>query len=505
MSGLGRPGVAAVKWSAISTVARFGLQVLAQVILARTLGPEIFGVFAIGMVVLTFATFVSGFGFSWSLLQRQDLRDEDVRFAFTWQVIVGLVTMLALYFLAPLLAGYFREPRAEAVIEWLSLACLLTAAAAPATYLLQRDLNFRAVGMIQVGSYAAGYVAVGVPMALMGAGANALVAAWLVQALVQLVASYAVKRHAVRPLFWYAGASHAVGTGRAVFFTNIVNWVLNNMDRVLIGRLLNAQSLGLYNVAYNLATMPNSLLLGALQPAFLAAGAKLQDDRPRLGRAYVEMLATVFVLCVPAFIFMAMISEDLVRLLYGAKWQGAGTVLSILFLCMPAYVVWGLSTPVLWNTNRKHYEALLQLPVIGVGIAAFYLLAGRGIEIAAIVAGLLLVIRAALICGAAFRGLHLRWTVLVPHVVRGLGLSTLCALGVVAGQQLAARSDSVVLSLATAGSLALAMVAIPIAIRPALLGEETTGMLLRFFPQLSGFFGRGMGITHPEPVGEQPL
>ncbi|UUZ73590.1 hypothetical protein LP415_10835 [Polaromonas sp. P1(28)-8] len=55
--GLGRPGVAAVKWSAVSTGARFALQLVAQVVLARTLGPDIFGVFAIGMVVLTFATF----------------------------------------------------------------------------------------------------------------------------------------------------------------------------------------------------------------------------------------------------------------------------------------------------------------------------------------------------------------------------------------------------------------------------------------------------------------
>jgi lipopolysaccharide exporter len=243
MGGLGRPGVAAVKWSAVSTAARFVLQLLAQVVLARTLGPDIFGVFAIGMVVLTFANFVSGFGFSWSLLQKTSLKDEDVRFAWTWQVMVGAITMVALYLLAPLLAQYFKEPRAQSVIEWLSLACLLTAAAAPATYLLQRDLNFRAVGLIQVGSYAAGYVAVGVPMALAGWGAYALVAAWLVQAAVQLVASYWLKPHPARPLLWYAEASNAIGTGRMVFLTNIINWMLNNMDRILIGRMLNAQAL----------------------------------------------------------------------------------------------------------------------------------------------------------------------------------------------------------------------------------------------------------------------
>ena len=73
-------------------------------------------------------------------------------------------------------------------------------------------------------------------MAIFGWGASALVAAWLVQTAVMLVASYALKPHAVRPLFWYADAASAIGIGRAVFLTNIVNWMLNNLDRVLIGR-----------------------------------------------------------------------------------------------------------------------------------------------------------------------------------------------------------------------------------------------------------------------------
>ncbi|MES2978486.1 MAG: lipopolysaccharide biosynthesis protein [Pseudomonadota bacterium] len=490
MGGLGRPGVAAVKWSTVSTVARFVLQLGAQVVLARTLGPEIFGIFAIGMVVLTFANFVSSFGFSWSLMQRATLHPDDVRFAWTWQILVGLATMVAVYLAAPWLAGYFREPRAEPVIQWLSIACLLSAAAAPATYLLQRDLNFRAVGIVQVASYAAGYVCVGMPMALMGWGASSLVAAWLVQAAVQLVASYAYHPHEVKPLFWYADAKAAITTGRAVFLTNIVNWVLGNLDRIMIGRLLNAQALGLYNVAANLATMPNTLLLGALQPAFLAAGAKLQHDLPRLGRAYLQMVSTVVVLAVPAFVFMALVAQDLVHLLYGPKWSDAGWVLTALFLAMPVYVIWGLSTPVLWNTHRKNHEFALQLPLIAVGALAFYAFAGRGIHTAAAIAALLLVARALVIAIAAFRALCLPLASIAPQVGRGLMLSALCALGVWIGQSAVARFDSPLVSLMSAGLLSLIVAGVPVLLRPQWLGTDTVDMLLRFFPQLARFFRR---------------
>ena len=68
--------------------------------------------------------------------------------------------------------------------------------------------------------------------------------------------------------------------------------------------LLNAHALGLYNLAYNLATLPNTLLLGALQPAFMAAGAQLQTQQQRLGHIYVQMLATVLVLVLMLFSFL---------------------------------------------------------------------------------------------------------------------------------------------------------------------------------------------------------
>lgn len=509
MSGLSKSGVAAVKWSATSTLARFLLQLLAQVILARALGPEIFGIFAIGMIVLTFANFFSGFGFSWSLLQRTTLCDEDIRFAWTWQLVVGLVTMLIVYLLAPALATYFREPRTQSVIEWLSVACLLSAAAAPATYLMQRDLDFRASGLIQVGSYMAGYVVVGIPMAMLGWGATSLVAAWLVQAAVVLVVSYVVKPHAVRPLFWYAGATYAMGTGRAVFLTNITNWMLNNLDRVMIGRLLNTQALGLYNVAYNLAAMPNNLLLGALQPAFLAAGARLQSELERLGRVYFQMLATIFVLIFPVFVFLALVSSDVVHLLYGSKWSDAGSVMSILFLSMPAYVIWGVSTPVLWNTGRKYHESILQLPILAVGAVGFYYFADRGIKAAATVAALMLVLRALVVGATAFRALKLNWVELLPDIGRGIILSVLCTIGVKAGQATVATYEIPLFSLAASTLMAFLMLALLLLVRPQLLGMQSTTMVVRFFPKLAPMLSRiGPHIQRGQiidPASEQRL
>lgn len=498
---LGRPGVRAMRWSVLTGAARLLLQMAAQVALARLLGPQAFGLFAIGMVVLTLAGFVAGFGLSWSLMQRAEIDEQDIRFAWTWQLLAGLLAVLALQALAPVLAGAFKEPAAEWVIRWLSLSCLLQAATAPATCLLTRALNFRALGLIQLGSYLVGYGGVGIGLAWAGLGVHALVAAWLVQAAVALVASLWACRHPMMPLLWYARAGQTLATGQAVFLTNLVNWSLANLDRVLIGRLLGTWSLGLYNVAYNLASVPNSVLLGALQPAFLAAGAQMQGQGSRLAQAYLQMLATLLVVAVPVFGVAALLAQDLVQLLYGVQWRAAGPVLAWLLAFMPALAIWGISTPILWNTGRRQHEWALQLPLIAIGALAIWAVAPWGIEAAASAAALLLLSRALLLVGAALSALHLSWWELAPQAWRSLWLTS-AAVGLSwAAQSLLPGSSAPLLRLLAGALTPACALALLLYTRPAwlasCLGPQAWAMVLRFAPLLHRPVGARMALPNP--------
>lgn len=465
-------------------MARFALQLGAQVALARMLGPGNFGVYGIGVAILTFAAFLSGSSFSLSLLLRPSVSDDDIRFSFTWQLVAGSLAAAAIHALAPVAAEFFNDPRLEAVVRWIALASLLSAASGPAMCLLQRELNFRAIGLVQLAGYAAGYLAVGIPMALLGYGATSLAVACVVQAAVTLVGSYAMRPYPVRPLFFYPGAAATLITGRAVIATNVVNWFLGNLDRVIIGRVLNANSVGLYTVAYNLAMIPNVLLLGALQPTLLAVGAKLQEDRQRLARAWQQALAIVLVLVTPAAVVGALLSADLVSLLYGSAWAESAWILALLLLCLPAWASWGLSTPVLWNTGRQNHEFLLQLPLLVLAAAAWTLVAGEGIRAVALVSAVLIVSRTGVIMAATLRALQLRWTVVMDYALRGGGLAAACGAAVVAGQQAVAPIGLPAVSLLAGGSCALAVMLLLLMLRPQVLGQQAKSALSNLFPAL---------------------
>lgn len=472
----------AVKWSALTTAARFVLQLGAQVALARVLGPGNYGVYGIGIAVLTFAAFLSGSAFSWNLMLQEKIDRNDIRFAFTWQAIAGAATALAMLLLAPALASFFADPRVEPMVRWLSLACLLTALGAPAVVLLQRDLNFRSLGLLQLASYALGYLAVGLPLALNGWGAQALAMACVVQAGVTMVGAYALRPHPLRPLLSHGAGSQALSTGRTVFVTNIVNWLLGNLDRIIIGRLLNAHAVGLFTLAYNFAQIPNTLLVSAIQPTFLASGARMANEPQRLAQAWLLVLACVLVLVTPAAVSMALVAQDLVRLLYGPAWDEAAWVLGLMFLCLPAWAGWGLSTPVLWNTGRKHYEALLQLPLLAIAVPVWWLLTPQGLRSAAIVSAVVVVARALVVIVAGMRALSLRASQLAPLMLRGLLLAAWCGGAARAAQAAVASLGHPAISFAAGSAAAFTAMAAVVLLAPQLLGDQARLALSRLLP-----------------------
>ncbi len=489
----------AATWSVLTTAARFALQLGAQVSLARLLGPGPYGIYGIGIAVLTFATFLAGTGFSYSLLLQAQVSAADVRFAFTWQLLAGAACALAMLLLAPVLADWFREPDVAGMLRWLALACVLTAASGTALCLLQRELDLRALGLIQLAAYAAGYLGVGVPLAMAGWGADALALACVVQAAVVLAGCWWRRPHAMRPLLRQPASSQALGTGRTVFFTNLVNWLLGNLDRLVIARVLHTQAVGLYTLAWNLAQIPVTLLVGALQPAFLAAGTHLGGEGQRLARAWLRVLACVLVLVLPAAVSMALLAPALVALLYGPRWEAAGPVLATLFLCLPAWAAWGLSTPVLWHTARKHQEAALQWPLLLLAVPAWWMLAPGGLLIAAAVSLLVMHARAALIVAAALRALGLRARCLLPLLGRGTVLALGCALatwGAQAGTLRAAGLTALPPAWQDAASLVAGAAAglgtgLFLAWNfPSLLGDDARELLARALP----FIGRAGAV-----------
>ncbi|MBV8033892.1 lipopolysaccharide biosynthesis protein [Roseateles sp.] len=497
-SELANKSVTAAKWGVISTAAKFVLQLAVNVAVARLLGPDSYGLFALGTLVLMLATFFSDFGLGWGLMQRQHITDEQVRFVFTWQTLSGLFGALVLITAAPLIAGFMRDPRLVDVVRWLALTCLLNGMASTANNLLRRELRFKDIAVVQIQSYLVAYGLFGLPMAALGCGVWSLVTAWIMQSLAQLLLSLRARPHALKPLPTIEQPREFINTGAVVFLTNVCNWMLLNIDRLLLGRIVSTHAAGLYAVGYNLASVPNSLLISALQPAFLASGAKLQDDRQRLRRAYLEIQSFVWIVIAPLFALLALSGRDIIALLYGPAWVESGPVFGLLVLAMPLYLAWAMSTPVLWNTGRRRQEVMLQLPVLLLAVPALAWAAGAGVAFVAAVAAAVFALRFVAMAVPVCRALAVSCRDVLALIGRSVVVNCgVAGLALLAGQvgEAVTRHDALLMTFRTVvGGLVLAMLLLAV---PRLMGQHAASLLLRFVPQrlresgpLSGLLAR---------------
>lgn len=353
----------AVLWGAGGAVLRIVLQFACQVVLARILGAEQYGLFAIGVIVIGFSNFFADVGIAYGLIQKQEVTSADLRFVATWQLLIGLAVSASMFVLAGPIAAFFGDARARDVVAWLAIICLINALGAPALNLLKRDLDFRRIQQIQLGAYVAGYVLVGIPMAWSGAGVWALVVAWIVQASCSLVLSYSFRPHPVRPLLWFEGAASQFRYGASVLLTNIGNWLTGNLDRVVVGRFFPSAQIGLYATSYNLLYTLAASMLGVVQPVFFSASSRIGGDRSRAKVAYLGLLAIVAPAVLPAFAGLAAVAPTFTAAVYGPRWEGLEATLAPLALAMPVFLFWGLTTPLLWTAGDVTRELRLQLPM----------------------------------------------------------------------------------------------------------------------------------------------
>ncbi len=362
-ASLGSRSIAAFLWGGGGAFIRLFLQIVTQVVLARVLGPEQYGLFAMGVMVMSFSAFFSDIGLAYGLIQRQHLDSTHIRFVFTWQLVLGLAAAGVLASLSGVLAEFFHEPRMVPLMLALAPLALVQAASAVSLNLLQRELNFKSLQIAQTIAYFVAYVCLGIPLALAGAQVWALVVAWAVQSLLSMALMYRAARHPLGLLFQHGDARSMRHFGGTVLLTNLTNWFIGNIDRVVLARMLSSASVGLYVNAYNLVYTPASTLLGFMQPVMYSACAKMQNDPGRIRKVYLMLMAGIALGIMPVFFAMAAVADTLVLGLYGQHWVGAAEVLRPIALAMPIVLLWGITTPVLWNSGQATLEFKLQLPL----------------------------------------------------------------------------------------------------------------------------------------------
>ncbi|GBL45100.1 lipopolysaccharide biosynthesis protein WzxC [Sulfuriferula multivorans] len=367
----------AIKWNYLGTVGRILAQLVSQIILARLLGPEPTGLFGYALLVVSLSALVTEMGLSSALVQTSTLSKEQLGAVVSRLLLVAVVASCAMFFLAEWIAtALFHAPEAVPVLRAVAPTFIVSALSISPAALLRRELQFRALTLIGLGSYLFGYVIVGVGVALAGGGVWSLVAAWFAQSISACVALNLVARgsFALENPFFTNGLE---GFGTIILFTNLVNWVIEYGTQVLVGRVFGPSSLGLYNVTNNLVRTPANHLVVNLQTVLFPTSARVQDNPASLRRAYLTALSGVALVAFPVFTFAAVSASAIVDALLGAKWVGASQLLPPLALAMIPHSAMAIAGPMLNGKGEPGVELRVQIVTALIFVASLIAVSAR--------------------------------------------------------------------------------------------------------------------------------
>ncbi|MBL8341502.1 MAG: oligosaccharide flippase family protein [Rubrivivax sp.] len=363
-TGLTSRAIRGVRWNYLGAVGRIAATFISQIVLARLLGPEQFGLFGYAFLTVTLLALVVEMGLQHALVQVKELGASIVGVAVGRLILSGAVAGLAVFVLADVIATYvFAQPQAAPVLRAIAPTLLVGTLAAAATAMLARDLEFKVIQLAALGSYVLGYLVVGIGAAMMGLGVWSLVLAWHVQTVLACLFMVARSPRSLRPANPFRPLPIA-GFGGVVMVTNMVNWVIDNGPHTAIGRFLGASSLGLYTVASNLVKVPADHLVRNLQSVLFPLAARAQGNDVGIRRAYLTVLGGVGIASFPTFVFVAMQSEAVVALLLGPKWHAAAGVLVPLSLAMVLHAVEAMCGPILGGRGEPRAELRIKFMML---------------------------------------------------------------------------------------------------------------------------------------------
>jgi len=335
-----RGGIAKI----INQAVNFTLRIGSMAVLARLLNPKDFGLVAMVTVVTGVYDIFTSAGLSSATIQRSSVTDEQVSTLFWINILIGLLLALLCVVSAPFIVMFYNEPRLFWVTVALAAGFLLNAAGVQHSALLQRQMRFLALTVIDMVSLAAS-IAVGIAMAFAGYGYWALVGMSIVSPAVSTALKWMNAGWIPGMPRRGSGIRSMLRFGGTITLNNLIVYLAYNLEKVFLGRFMGAAVLGFYTRAYYLISIPTQNLNATIGAVGFSALSRLQDDPERLKNYFLKGYSLIMSMTLPITMFCALFADDLILVVLGPKWKD---VIAIFRLLTPTVLIFGMLNPWGW-------------------------------------------------------------------------------------------------------------------------------------------------------------
>jgi O-antigen/teichoic acid export membrane protein len=384
MTSLKKLAISGAVWTfagyGASQILRFG----SNLILTRLLFPELFGLMALINIFIIGLNLFSDIGIGQSIIQNK--RGDEPAFlntAWTLQIIRGFVLWLCCALIAWPVANFYGEPQLLWLLPIVGLNTIISGFNSTALFTLNRHLAVRKLAIFELGVQTISLIVM-IIWAALSRSIWALVIGGLVNALLWMIGSHLLNSGPPNRVVWDRNAVKAIlSFGRWIFVSTALYFLAEQSDRLILGKLISIELLGVYGIAFTLADIPRQVLLALSSKVIFPVFSKSADLPRDIFRIKIQNnRKPVLIAMALGLTVMVSFGDILILTLYDQRYVQASWMFPLLALGIWPRILTQTIDTSLFAVGKAKYAAIGSLTkfifmIIGLPLG-FYLMGIAG-------------------------------------------------------------------------------------------------------------------------------
>lgn len=306
-------------WKLMERGGTQGIQFIVQIILARLLLPEDYGLLALMMAFILLANVFVQSGFNTALIQKKEVDEVDFSSVFYLSLFVAGLLYAVLYLVAPSIAEFYKAPKLINILRVLSITLFFGAFNSIQNAFVARNLIFKKLFFSSLGAILISGIA-GIAAAFAGWGVWALVVQQLMNQLSIIVILLFTVTWRPCLMFSLKRVNVLFSFGWKLLVSALIDTLYINLQSLIIGKIYTPSVLGFYNRGDQFPALIVGNINGSIQSVMLPALSLHQDDKKRVKDMVRRSIVTSAFIIFPLMVGLAVTAEPLVKILLTDKW-----------------------------------------------------------------------------------------------------------------------------------------------------------------------------------------
>jgi len=376
-------GAKGVTWVGVFRVTTRGISFVRTIILARVLSPVQFGIFGIASLTITFLEILTETGINVVLVQQKEGIGKYLNTAWVVSILRGVAITVILVVSAPLVASYFNSPESKNLIYLIGFVSLIRGFINPSIVRYQKELRFKSEFLFRFSVFAFDSI-VAIVAAFITKSAVGIVFGLVAGAILELILSFTVVKPRPKVEFNLGRLKEILSQGKWVTGAGIFQFLFKQGDDGVVGKILGESSLGTYQVAYKICSLPISEVADVFGRVTFPLYVKISEDKRRLKKAFLRTTGVISLLVLPMGAFIFLFGEQIVRLLLGEAWLSVVPLVKVLSVFGVVQSVSNSVNSFFLATKRQHIITMVTfVNIAGLLVSIFPLIHYRGLTGAA--------------------------------------------------------------------------------------------------------------------------